>query len=92
MARTARTVAGRQQVTLHLRLPQAEDYLRALAVVYSKSEGGRQARLTATSPVKRGDETSLSSVYKIDAKAARCAVSNGQLDLVESGRAALLSE
>ncbi len=92
VGRAARAVAGRQQVTLRLRLPEVEDYLRALTVVFSKSEGGKQVRLTATSPVKRGDETTLSSVYPINARAARCAVRDGQLDILESGRAELLAE
>jgi hypothetical protein len=96
VARSARTVAGRQQVTLHLRLQKLEeneeDYLRGLTVVYSKAEGGKQARLTATSQIKRGDETTLGSINKIDAKAARCEVREGQLDLVESGSPALLAD
>lgn len=92
-ARAARTDGGRRQVTLHIRLPAIEnDYLRAVTVVFSKSEGGRQARLTATSPIRRGDETTLSSVYRLEPKAARCAVRAGQLDLVESGLPALLGE
>jgi hypothetical protein len=92
-SRSARTVGSRRQVTLHIRLPKLEDpddHFRALTVVFSKSEGGKQARLTATSPVKRGDELTLSSVHKIDAKAAQCAVKDGQLDVVESGRPAIL--
>jgi hypothetical protein len=94
-SRSARSVGGRQQVTLHLRLPtlkDPEDYLRALTVVYSKSEGGKQARLTATSPIKRGDDHTLSSVHRIDAKGARCAIRDGQLDLVENGLPAILGE
>ena len=78
---------------LQLRLPATEDdYLRAVTVVFSKSAGGKQVRLTATSPVKRGDEATLSSVYKVEPKAARCAVHAGQLDLVESGLPAILGE
>ncbi len=95
VTRSARTVGGRQQVTLHLRLPKLEedqDHLRAVTVVYSKSEGGKQARLTATSPIKRGDDNTLSSIYKIDAKAMRCAVKDGQLDIVESGRPEILGD
>lgn len=93
VARTARAVAGRRQVTLHLRLSTTEDdYLRAVTVVFSKGADGKQVRLTATSPVKRGDETTLSSVYKVEPKAARCAVRAGQLDLVESGLPAILGE
>ncbi len=94
VARHGRTIGGRQQVTLRVRLPPLgdRDYLRALTVVFSKSEGGKQARLTATSPIKRGDDTTLSGIYKIDPKAARCAVRNGQLDLIETGRAAILGE
>jgi hypothetical protein len=92
-ARAARSIAGRQQVTLHIRLPAIErDYQRAITVVFSKSEGGKQARLTATSPVKRGDETTLSSVRKLELKAARCEVRGGQLDLLESGLPAILGE
>lgn len=91
VARAARSAGGRQQVTLHLRLPAIEnDYQRAVTVVFSKNEGGKQARLTATSPVKRGDETTLSSVRKVEANAARCAVRDGQLDLIESGLPAIL--
>jgi hypothetical protein len=93
--RQARSVGGRQQVTLHIRLPHLadpQDFLRAVTVVFSKSEGGKQARLTATSPLKRGDDHTLSSIYKIDAKAMRCTVRNGQLDLVESGLPAILGE
>ena len=93
VARAESSVGGRKQVTLHLRLPAIEnDYQRAVTVVFSKSEGGKQARLTATSPVKRGDETTLSSVRKLDTKAARCQVRDGQLDLVESGLPAILGE
>ncbi len=93
VARAARSVGGRQQVTLHLRLPAIEnDYQRAVTVVFSKSEGGKQARLTATSPVKRGDETTLSSVRKLEPKAARCEVRGGQLDLAETGLPSLLGE
>jgi len=79
-SRQPRSVGGRQQVTLHIRLPHLkdpDDFFRAVTVVFSKAEGGKQVRLTATSPVKRGDETSLSSIYKIDGKAARCTVHNG---------------
>jgi hypothetical protein len=93
VARAERSVAGKKQVTLHLRLPALEeDYFRALSVVFSKSEGGKQVRLTGTSPVKRGEETTLSSVNKIEPKAARCAVRDGQLDLIESGLPAILGE
>jgi hypothetical protein len=92
VARAALTIAGRQQVTLRLRLPPAADFLRALTVVYSKSEGGKQARLTATSPIRRGDAATLSGVFKVEAQAARCAVRDGQLDLVETGRPALLEQ
>lgn len=94
-SRSARSIGGRQQVTLRIRLPKLEDpddHFRALTVVFSKSEGGKQARLTATSPIKRGDDHTLSSIYKIDAKAMRCAVREGQLDLVESGLPAILGE
>jgi hypothetical protein len=63
-----------------------------VTVVLSKSEGGKQARLTATSPIKRGDDHTVSSIHKIDPKAARCAVKDGQLDIVESGRAAILGD
>jgi hypothetical protein len=95
VARSARSVGGRQQITLHIRLPHLadpQDFFRALTVVFSKSEGGKQARLTATSPVKRGDDHTLSSIYKINANAMRCAVRGGQLDLVESGLPAILGE
>jgi len=93
VARAERSVGGKKQVTLHLRLPALEqDYLRAVTVVFSKSEGGKQVRLTATSPVKRGDETTLSSVYRLEPKAARCEVRDGQLDLTASGLPALLGE
>jgi len=93
VARAARTVGGRRQVTMQIRLPATEsDYRRAITVVFSKSEGGKQARLTATSPVKRGDEATLSSVYRLEPKGLRCAVRAGQLDLVESGLPTLLGE
>lgn len=94
-SRQARSVGGRQQITLHIRLPHLADpydFFRAVTVVFSKSEGGKQARLTATSPIKRGDDHTLSSFYKIDAKAMRCAVRDGQLDLVEYGLPAILGE
>lgn len=94
-ARSARTVGGKPQVTLHIRLPKLEDpddHFRGLTVVFSKSEGGKQARLTATSPIKRGDETTLSSAYRIDAKAMRCAVREGQLDVIEAGRMEMLKD
>lgn len=95
VSRSARSIGGKQQVTLHLRLPKlgdTDDYLRALTVVFSRSEGGKQARLTATSPIKRGDDLTLSSVHRLDAKAARCDVRAGQLDLIESGLPAILGE
>jgi hypothetical protein len=95
VSRHARSVGGRQQVTLRIRLPHLadpDDFFRAVTVVFSKSEGGKQARLTATSPVKRGDETTLSSIRKIEPNAARCAVRDGQLDLIESGLPAILGE
>lgn len=93
VARAERTDAGRRQVTLHLRLAAAEnDHLRTVTVAYSKSEGGKRVRLTATSPIKRGDDTTLSSIQRIEPRAARCEVRGGQLDLVETGSPALLGE
>lgn len=93
VARAARTVGGRRQVTLHIRLAAADnDYLRTVTVGFSKGVDGKTARLTATSPVRRGDETTLSSIWKIEPKGARCEVRGGQLDLVETGLPALLGE
>lgn len=92
VARAARKIAGRQQLTLHLRLPPAREFQRAITVAFSKTQEGKQVRLTATSPVRRGDETTLSSDFKVHPKAARCVVRDGQFDLIESGRMELLGE
>lgn len=84
LARLKRTHRGKKQVTLHLRLP--DETVDGVTLVYSKSVGGRQARLVATSPFKRSDPTTLGATWRIDPKAARCAAAAGQLDVVESGR------
>lgn len=90
--RTARTVDGRVEVTFHLVLPVKADTEMApgLTVVYSKSANGKQVRLSATSPVRRGDASTLGSAFRIDAKAATCSVRDGRLDLTQSGNPALL--
>jgi hypothetical protein len=83
--RLARAIDGRRQVTLHIRLPWKEESGHALTIVYSKSAGGKQARLVATSPIRRTDPTTLSAIHKIADWSARCVLRNGQLDLVERG-------
>ncbi|MCW5771597.1 MAG: hypothetical protein KIT16_08185 [Rhodospirillaceae bacterium] len=83
VARLERTQGSKRQVTLHLRLP--DEAVDGLALVYSKSVNGKQARLVAYSPFKRSDPTTLGATWRLDPKGARCAVKDGQLDLVESG-------
>jgi hypothetical protein len=73
---------GRGRISLRLRLPRDAN---AITVVYSKAVGGRQARMVATSPVKYGKADSLGGTFSIADKAARCALRNGRLDVVEAG-------
>ncbi len=85
VARLARSIGGKQQVTLKIRLPWQETHDRTISIAYSQSKGGRQARLIATSPIRRTDSMTLGTVRKLDDRVARCVLRNGQLDIVESG-------
>lgn len=58
---------------------------QGLTVAFSKAENGRQARMVATSAVRRGDATTLGRKYFVPAAGARCAAKDGALDLVASG-------
>ena len=87
VARMQRTVNGRQQVTLHLLLP---DDVTGITLAYSKAENGRQSRLVATSKLDRADGTTIGGSLRVDPKGVHCGERNGQLDLIDTGLPALL--
>ena len=74
--------AGLVQASFRLRLPAKA---KGLTVIYSKAGRGRQRLMFATSRLKFRDHTSLGEPYAVAAGAARCAMRNGSLDVVESG-------
>jgi len=89
IARLERKVGARARVTLHLFLPEDVD---GITLAYSKSAGGKQDRLVASSPIRRADATTLGTLWRIDAKAVTCAEKDGQLELTDSGLPALLAD
>lgn len=89
IARLARMIGGRAQVTLHILLPEDAP---GITLAFSKSAGGKQARLVATSPFNRADVTTIGGTWRVEPKAVRCAEKDGQLDLIETGLPALIGE
>jgi len=87
--RLERSAGGRAQVTLHLLLPEDA---AGITLAYSKAENGKQARLVATSAIKRTDATTIGGTWRVGPKAVHCAERDGQLDLIETGLPALLGE
>jgi hypothetical protein len=89
IARLERKVGARTQVTLHLFLPEDVD---GLTLAYSKSAGGKQERLVASSPVRRTDATTLGAIWRVEPKAVVCAERNGALDLTDTGLPVILED
>jgi hypothetical protein len=89
IARLERKVGARTQVTLHLFLPEEVD---SLTLAYSKSGGGRQRRLVATSAIRRTDATTLGGLWRVDTKAVVCAEKDGALELTDTGLPAILED
>jgi hypothetical protein len=87
IARHETTLEGWRTVTLRLRLPLAEDAIgdAGVAVVYSKAEGGKQARLTATAQVQHRNRFAIGGFYGIDPRQGACAVAKGAIDVEKSG-------
>jgi hypothetical protein len=85
LRRTEDREGERKRVTFLIEF--AEHATLGLAVMFSKAENGKQARMVATSAVRRGDATTLGGKFPVPAGGARCAAKNGALDLVETGNA-----
>jgi hypothetical protein len=82
----ARDGAGRPVVVMRLTWPNENEFLYGMAIVYSQAEGGKRARLVATtgivknSPLYVPDIMSLSN-GDIDPQPGNCRVRNGLLSL-----------
>lgn len=87
VARRERRAGSARIVTFHLRLPPDT---HAFTAVLARGDGRRQGRMVATARVRFGEASSLGSFEHIPAAALRCAVRDGRLDIVESGRAEML--
>jgi hypothetical protein len=88
VARRVTRRGGKTVIALRIRLPKLRYF--GATVVYSKARDGRQVRLTGTSRIDRHDPRSVGGFFDIAAKAARCAVRDGVVTLVDSGKPTLL--
>lgn len=88
VARRERRAGAARVVTFHLRLPPET---HAFTAVLARGDGRRQGRMIATARVRFGEASSLGSFEHIPAAALRCAVRDGRLDVVETGRAEMLA-
>ena len=83
LSRTVQSEDAGETVTLRLALPND---VEGITVVFSKGDGqSRQLWMTATSRLAFGVLETLGQPRGVPAEAARCAVRDGRLDLVDSG-------
>jgi hypothetical protein len=82
-ARRARRAGAGSVVTFVLRVPERTYTLTA---VLARGDGRRPGRAIATSRLRPGVAATLGQPMPIDPSAVRCAVRDGRLDLIETGR------
>jgi hypothetical protein len=74
-------------VTFHLRL---SDQTHSFAAVLARGDGQRQGRMIATARMRPGRAAVVGEMIYLPSDGLRCAVRDGRLDIVETGRPEML--